>query len=698
MAVAVLGWRSSISDGQERRLVELTPEELATKYVDDFCAWKAAEAEADLWKKYTERLRGDSLNREQFAEGERLDSATLDDLTALVSNTVHLFDSQLEAVRSTLAGESLPEFCGGWREIRKQRNSLDVLRAESLTSQPAGMLVALVGKDVRWFWLAGLFAFASLAGVSFHYFRHEFRRALFGAKARNFRLTRILIWASTVAAVATTMAFFGAEPLMRHLTVKPPGLAFRSQARMVEEAREVGAHRQAAEAQLKATVAECTPKWQRWLQGEKSASLRGQWRRDYQMVLECNAVATLNREIMAELKNDATVLAELNKTLEENDRLVQRPGRRQWAVTFGIGVLGTVLVVAFLLLASILRRERAIKETCPICLGRSTLKRERDETDVRIRNAPPMVHCTNLIPDYGPCPFSFPAEYQDRGRVCFPTIGVPSSGRTHWLSMLYHEMSAGRYSGDVRLTNLQCESSRHFDELVATLLQQRVVGTIPPDSLPIPLIFDFTDHDPWGQSNVLVSVFDYSGEVSKGSNTGFKDAQRRRALRADGFLYFLDPTKAPDSQHEALSMFRRDVRQVQRRLNMQSPIAICVTKIDLLTGSVPRPFVEYFYEQLRAIDPTGKSMSMDVIRARSQLTQELRRELWPDWEVERFILDLFGGRQMFFPLTPVGFDLPGSSSRWAHSPVIHPFGIIEPLLWLLHMNGYRTLTEGKRNA
>ena len=42
---------------------------------------------------------------------------------------------------------------------------------------------------------------------------------------------------------------------------------------------------------------------------------------------------------------------------------------------------------------------------------------------------------------------------------------------------------------------------------------------------------------------------------------------------------------------------------------------------------------------------------------------------------------------MFFPMTPVGLDRPGETNL--ASRIIAPVGTLEPLLWLLHMNGYR---------
>ena len=124
------------------------------------------------------------------------------------------------------------------------------------------------------------------------------------------------------------------------------------------------------------------------------------------------------------------------------------------------------------------------------------------------------------------------------------------------------------------------------------------------------------------------------------------------------------------------------------------PRALCVSKIDLLARqSYALPdggdAVARFYEDLAKIDPSGEGMTLDVIEARSRVVAGLRDTIWPGWQIERAVDDLFGGRVMFFPLTPVGLDGRGESDLSLRT--IAPFGLLEPLAWLLQMNGYPVL-------
>jgi hypothetical protein len=97
--------------------------------------------------------------------------------------------------------------------------------------------------------------------------------------------------------------------------------------------------------------------------------------------------------------------------------------------------------------------------------------------------------------------------------------------------------------------------------------------------------------------------------------------------------------------------------------------------------------VDLFYREIGEI---GWGMDQKSMHARSTLMRNLRDTIWPGWEIEKTIDDIFGGRYMFFPFTPVGLD--GMGEDWAvGNRVISPVGILHPLMWLLHMNGYPVL-------
>ncbi len=235
--------------------------------------------------------------------------------------------------------------------------------------------------------------------------------------------------------------------------------------------------------------------------------------------------------------------------------------------------------------------------------------------------------------------------------------------------------------------------------MLQDLLDNRVnpIGT-QVHRIPHPIVFSLVDRDFLGKSEVLLNLFDYSGEITEVGSvaSNLNDPRRQRALQADGYLFMLDPTFPSEPQAKALANFREDVRLVRGIKNSQEirvPVALCITKIDKL---VDQPYaspdggdaIAEFFRELREIDPTGKARNLNVIEARSQLASRLCDTIWPGFQVERLLRDAFGGRCMLFPTAAFGLDNLGAPDDQKR---LVAFGVVEPLLWLLHMNGYPVL-------
>jgi hypothetical protein len=85
----------------------------------------------------------------------------------------------------------------------------------------------------------------------------------------------------------------------------------------------------------------------------------------------------------------------------------------------------------------------------------------------------------------------------------------------------------------------------------------------------------------------------------------------------------------------------------------------------------------------------GQTPTLRLIHERSQRIAAVLPLIFPDWSVERELVENFGGRYMFFPISSVGLDELGNDDFSTRS--LAPFGVLEPLLWLLHMHGYCVL-------
>jgi hypothetical protein len=593
-------------------------------------------------------------------------------------------------------------------DVIQRRVETDRLRRlRAAVAEPAFLL----NLDARWFWLSGLLAVGTLVGLVFHQQRHELRRILFGG-ARTTALYVALLAVLGLLAIGSVATFFYTSGGLSagRLALSDPRVdvellePFRAEAEKLEPVvEELGQERAellrrsdeavaGVEVALRSSLPEGSPLPPSW------ADYRGE------LLGICEALAVLDAVPVA-LRLDREELETLRGEAAGHRTAI---GALRWARQVIRGGLGLVVLALAggggLLLWRSARDERErVASVCPLCLGRDCLEPTGPAPGAAyepepLQPATGMVRCRNVISrePYQECDYQFAAIYQEMSKLCFPTMGVPQAGKTHWLAMLYWELSRGHYPERLRFEKLRTGGAENFDRIVEDILTARIgTAATQRDRIPHPVVFSCRDNDPLGRSELLVNIFDYSGEVT--ADMGVEDYRRRRALAAEGFFFFLDPTFPNEPQAKALADFREDLR-VLRGLaggdQLRTPIALCVSKIDLLAGqsySLPGggDAVEHFYSELGRVDPSGESFSWSVIRQRSRLTADLARVIWPGWEIERQIKDLFGGRYLFFPLTPVGLDGLGETDLSLRT--ISPFGLAQPLFWLLQMNGYPIL-------
>jgi hypothetical protein len=608
-------------------------------------------------------------------------------------------NDRLRGIRDPLVSE--------WRTCSDERLAQAKLAdATERDARKAQQTALVLGTENRWFWLSGLIAVASLFAVFALDRRHEIRRYLNGGTARDLGLGRLLIVAFALMATVTAALFFASDGLLVDLL---GGGGAGTQLTRIEQQRAddvTEAARKAADLQAKRTdlaakkslvetrIAPLVP-------ADVAGPLLDDWWAYWQ-------AATENRGLRAEI---ATIADRFSKDKQDVDPAgadslaaginANRKTAASWrrganliAGLIGAGLLSLVAGGFAWYLRGVSRRTRDLAQTCPLCLAKGKLTADDRQAG--------MVRCHNVILEspFEECNFDFPEMFREVSKLSFPTLGVPQSGKTHWLAMVYRQLNQGADIPDnVEFAKIRSRASEDFDSICEDLLRSKVGPAATQDNvLPHPLVFNFVDQDRLGRSNLLVSIFDYSGEVLRTKT--LEDHQRRRAFTADGYFFFLDPTKESDEQISPLTNFRQDVRTVKKlRAGQQlhCPVALCVPKIDLMTAQryadpAGGDSVDHFYREIGEI---GWGMDQDSIRGRSTLMRNLRDTIWPGWEIEKTIDDIFGGRYMFFPFTPVGLD--GMGQDWTDgSRPIAPVGILHPLMWLLHMNGYPLLPRASQ--
>jgi len=176
---------------------------------------------------------------------------------------------------------------------------------------------------------------------------------------------------------------------------------------------------------------------------------------------------------------------------------------------------------------------------------------------------------------------------------------------------------------------------------------------------------------------------------------------RDTAVRMDGFMLFLDPTQlygedsdiTLDFQLGALEHFlthMRRERKVPLGASIPVPVAVCISKFDLLptVDSIGGQSVPFIRHMLQHLNPPPRETTLETIQARSNLAEEMLPLIFTGVDVRGIVEGYFGKQVMFFPMSSVGLLENELGIRDLSRRTIAPFGVAEPLVWLLHMHGY----------
>ena len=107
---------------------------------------------------------------------------------------------------------------------------------------------------------------------------------------------------------------------------------------------------------------------------------------------------------------------------------------------FRIGAC-TAFMLATVVPLSLIRRRRRRERVdqsrkCPRCLNKDTLDFVAASSDHEFDEGQTMFR----LKVCNACDYEIRENYVHENRLCFPTVGIPSSGKTHWLLMLYDQI------------------------------------------------------------------------------------------------------------------------------------------------------------------------------------------------------------------------------------------------------------------
>jgi hypothetical protein len=412
-----------------------------------------------------------------------------------------------------------------------------------------------------------------------------------------------------------------------------------------------------------------------------------------------------------------------NELAEERVRLDDLVASAKWrSIAFTVGRVSIAVLLFGFAVAPFWTARRARRKavrlasrTCPRCFRRDTLKVEKRGA---VADSRPVYRGgrakTKPKPDAEPedadedvealctkCGLRMRRSYLTVPRLCFPTVGIRASGKTHMLVTAYDRIRkrTAPTAAVVQPAPSGGDIDKRFDRLIDEILHRRGEAGATDLALPDPILVHLKDCDPAGPSPALINLFDYSGEMI---NPDVDVHQlKSTAVRMDGFMLFLDPTQlygdeanlTLDEQLSMLDQFlahMRKERKVPIGNSIPVPVAVCITKFDLLPtdnpiGGQSVPFIRHLLSEL---NPSPRAMTLETIQARSDLVEEMLPLMFTGADIRGIVEGYFGKQVMFFPISSVGLFEHELGIKDLSRRTIAPFGVAEPLIWLLHMHGY----------
>lgn len=287
------------------------------------------------------------------------------------------------------------------------------------------------------------------------------------------------------------------------------------------------------------------------------------------------------------------------------------------------------------------------------------------------------------------CGFEMLNAYAPLQRVCFPTVGVVGSGKTMWLLTVWDLMRRKVVPDRLRLSCLHTNQDRKLVDRIEDAWK----GVSEPTqdaAIPVPLPILVSDNASIVQrTQARMMLFDYGGEMIHRSHT--EGPPRERALKMDGFVLFLDPTTTDDPIENVLAL--RDQIRNDRGLvgdqRIDVPVAVCLSKMDLCVSYGLGPLLgRQFVQEVKSVGHKKNKIDLRVIDERHRICCEFVSKLFDGWGVHKELDESFGGSFRFFPMSSVGITKDELGEEDITKRTRHPFGVLEPIFWLLHMQGF----------
>ncbi|MSR33180.1 MAG: hypothetical protein EXR99_16980, partial [Gemmataceae bacterium] len=266
--------------------------------------------------------------------------------------------------------------------------------------------------------------------------------------------------------------------------------------------------------------------------------------------------------------------------------------------------LGGILALFGFSMAFAKRRQKKHLEVCPRCF-KNTLK--HDPTSKKVLCSSKMCASINLNLTIKDCHFP---------RVTLPVAGIPGSGKTHWLALLYRLFMSGQNSRR-NYFSMNSIPNPDWERILKDINNQGSPGATQENAFRN-IYFKVSDNQGLSELLLLPSLlrssglticFDYAGEIFNFNKTQHEDI-REMLAESNGLIFFFDPTQVirgaedlssptkgnkvqgnTESQIHAFNTtcdnFGYKAGGGKASPKLKIPLAVCISKFDLVSKQGP---------------------------------------------------------------------------------------------------------------
>jgi len=398
--------------------------------------------------------------------------------------------------------------------------------------------------------------------------------------------------------------------------------------------------------------------------------------------------------------------------IRDDDRERKKfPARRPMTSIFLAGFLGALVgaavtwsVVTALATGRIHWKSRPRRMTvCPACSGPAEGFAPDDKTEEGVNPKPDTIMvCPHVISEspFEECGFSVSRSLFDIPWLRVHGVGgTCNAGQTMWNAACFGLVEPFCTTKQVEVETIPCAGSeeprRTWDDVYLHRSYPRATSR---SHTPHPWLMQVRQADSRSH-RLAVAVSDFAGEFAAQCTP--VDSSYRQLLDAESHLFFVDPAAVQEENHQ-LGVFHRFLVNVRSQRGLEDsnkpigPIAVCIPKCDLLAHYIGRAHqATQFIQQMRSSGPCDVATTLTAIKRRHELVvkhagilpciETLARRLQTDCGPDGF---------MFFPMTAVGWSPDDMANDGTHSLAnrpIAPWGVLDPLLWLIHASGFEAL-------